>query len=85
MPDDSRHENDVMTRDVAANSKIVDAWTAHRTETGAVYYYNALTGVSTYEKPAGFKGEVLITKLLALNYAFSQIFSGALCINNCLV
>lgn len=67
MPDVSRHENDVVTRDVAVNSKNLDAWTAHRTETGAVYYYNALTGVSTYEKPAGFKGEVLITKLLALS------------------
>ncbi|XP_074328518.1 pre-mRNA-processing protein 40C isoform X2 [Apium graveolens] len=35
----------------------LDAWTAHKTETGAVYYYNAVTGESTYEKPAGFKGE----------------------------
>ncbi|XP_031112833.1 pre-mRNA-processing protein 40C isoform X1 [Ipomoea triloba] len=55
--DVSRHENDVVTRGVAVNSKNLDAWTAHRTETGTVYYYNALTGVSTYEKPAGFKGE----------------------------
>ncbi|KAK9691377.1 hypothetical protein RND81_09G193400 [Saponaria officinalis] len=34
-----------------------DAWSAHRTESGAVYYYNAVTGESTYEKPSGFKGE----------------------------
>lgn len=35
----------------------LEEWTAHRTETGAVYYYNAITGESTYEKPRGFKGE----------------------------
>ncbi|KAK4482536.1 hypothetical protein RD792_009695, partial [Penstemon davidsonii] len=35
----------------------LDAWTAHRTDSGTVYYYNALTGESTYEKPSGFKGE----------------------------
>ncbi|KAK6931844.1 FF domain [Dillenia turbinata] len=34
-----------------------DAWTAHKTDTGTVYYYNAITGVSTYEKPSGFKVE----------------------------
>ncbi|KAK3019663.1 hypothetical protein RJ639_003859 [Escallonia herrerae] len=38
-------------------SEQLDAWTAHRTGTGAVYYYNALTGESTYEKPSGFIGE----------------------------
>ena len=36
-----------------------DAWSAHKTETGVVYYYNALTGESTYQKPTGFKGEVV--------------------------
>ncbi|GAB2233609.1 hypothetical protein Droror1_Dr00002835 [Drosera rotundifolia] len=41
----------------SANEQI-EAWTAHRTETGAVYYYNAATGESTYEKPPGFKGEL---------------------------
>lgn len=35
-------------------------WTAHKTEAGIFYYYNSLTGVSTYEKPEGFKAEVLI-------------------------
>ncbi|KAK6921439.1 WW domain [Dillenia turbinata] len=34
-----------------------DAWTAHKTDTGTVYYYNAITGVSTYEKPPGFQRE----------------------------
>ena len=36
----------------------LDAWSAHRSETGILYYYNAVTGQSTYHKPAGFKGEV---------------------------
>ncbi|XP_024526718.1 pre-mRNA-processing protein 40C [Selaginella moellendorffii] len=34
-----------------------DAWAAHKTEDGVIYYYNSVTGDSTYEKPAGFKGE----------------------------
>lgn len=37
---------------------IPDAWTAHKSEAGAVYYYNALTGESTYDKPTGYKGEL---------------------------
>ena len=36
-----------------------EAWSAHKTETGVVYYYNALTGESTYQRPPGYKGEVL--------------------------
>ncbi|CAK9143919.1 unnamed protein product [Ilex paraguariensis] len=43
--------------DGAVVGEQLDAWTAHWSETGAVYYYNALTGESTYEKPAGFKRE----------------------------
>ncbi|KAH7664362.1 WW domain-containing protein [Dioscorea alata] len=35
----------------------VDAWTVHKTEAGTLYYYNRLTGKSTYEKPLNFKGE----------------------------
>lgn len=49
------------TKDAKNDSSITEefeAWTAHRTETGAVYYYNAITGESTYEKPRGFQGEV---------------------------
>ncbi|KAL6883761.1 hypothetical protein ACP4OV_011175 [Aristida adscensionis] len=34
-----------------------DAWSAHKTESGAIYYYNALTGESTYQKPPTYKGE----------------------------
>ncbi|CAM0956739.1 unnamed protein product [Alopecurus aequalis] len=35
-----------------------DAWSAHRTEAGVLYYYNALTGESTYQRPTGYKGEL---------------------------
>ncbi|KAL1197689.1 Pre-mRNA-processing protein 40C [Cardamine amara subsp. amara] len=35
----------------------LDAWTAHKSEAGVVYYYNSVTGQSTYEKPSGFEGE----------------------------
>lgn len=41
----------------AAIGGIPDAWTAHKSEAGTVYYYNTLTGESTYEKPTGYKGE----------------------------
>ncbi|CAO2833014.1 unnamed protein product, partial [Amaranthus hypochondriacus] len=47
----------VSTSGDAVHNDLLDAWSAHRTETGAVYYYNAITGESTYEKPSGFKGE----------------------------
>ena len=36
----------------------VDVWTAHKTPDGVVYYYNSISGESTYEKPLGFHGEV---------------------------
>ncbi|KAH7516632.1 hypothetical protein FEM48_Zijuj10G0155600 [Ziziphus jujuba var. spinosa] len=49
--------NDVGVQDRAAINEQLDAWTAHKTDTGVVYYYNALTGESTYAKPADFKGE----------------------------
>ncbi|KAL9260342.1 Pre-mRNA-processing protein 40C-like protein [Drosera capensis] len=52
----------VVTEDTSgalkSTNEQIEAWTAHRTETGAVYYYNAVTGESTYEKPPGFKGEL---------------------------
>jgi hypothetical protein len=35
-----------------------DIWTAHKAEGGAVYYYNSVTGQSTYTRPEGFTGEV---------------------------
>ncbi|XLU92721.1 hypothetical protein S245_007073, partial [Arachis hypogaea] len=46
-----------VTQNVDAANEKLDAWTSHKTEIGVVYYYNALTGESTYDKPAGFKGE----------------------------
>ncbi|XVE91918.1 hypothetical protein REPUB_Repub01dG0052600 [Reevesia pubescens] len=55
--DDMKLVHDDRTRVEAAVSEQSDVWTAHKTGTGIVYYYNALTGESTYEKPAGFKGE----------------------------
>ncbi|CAL4917233.1 unnamed protein product [Urochloa decumbens] len=39
------------------NEQDSDAWSAHKTETGVVYYYNALSGESTYQRPPGYKGE----------------------------
>ena len=39
-----------------------DAWSAHKTEAGVSYYYNALTGESTYQRPPGYKGEVVAQK-----------------------
>ncbi|KAL0368565.1 UNVERIFIED_CONTAM: Pre-processing protein 40C [Sesamum calycinum] len=53
----SKYVGNAETKDEAPIKEQLDAWTAHRTETGNVYYYNALTGESTYEKPSGFKGE----------------------------
>lgn len=43
----------------------LDAWTAHKSETGVVYYYNSVTGQSTYERPPGFGGEVSIADYMA--------------------
>ncbi|KAL4394748.1 hypothetical protein HN51_022644 [Arachis hypogaea] len=54
-PADDKKSN--VTQNVGAANEKLDAWTAHKTETGVVYYYNALTGESTYDKPVGFKGE----------------------------
>lgn len=43
--------------EIPVKDEVVDAWTAHKTSEGAVYYYNSVTGQSTYEKPLGFQGE----------------------------
>lgn len=53
--DTSKHVNG--KNEAAANEQL-DTWTAHKADSGVVYYYNALTGESTYEKPACFKGEL---------------------------
>ncbi|CAN4090396.1 unnamed protein product [Withania somnifera] len=54
---DRKRVNDADTNQGASTSEQPETWTAHRTEAGAIYYYNSLTGESTYEKPAGFRGE----------------------------
>lgn len=56
--DNGKNVNDAGNKDGAVVGQQVDAWTAHKTETGIVYYYNALTGESTYVKPEGFNREV---------------------------
>lgn len=58
--DDSKHAGNNQTNHEASGKEHLDAWATHWTETGTKYYYNALTGESTYEKPNGFKGEVLL-------------------------
>lgn len=66
---DSKLVNDDGTKVEPAANEQSDVWTAHKTDTGIVYYYNALTGESTYEKPAGFKGEVYAVIDMCLNTA----------------
>lgn len=56
--DKREHVQDVNSKGRDTVSEQLDTWTAHKTDTGIVYYYNAVTGESTYDKPAGFKGEV---------------------------
>ncbi|KAL3678003.1 hypothetical protein R1sor_020959 [Riccia sorocarpa] len=54
VPGSDSTSREFVQKDTASES---DAWTAHKTADGAVYYYNSLTGKSTYDKPPGFKGE----------------------------
>ncbi|CAM8954053.1 unnamed protein product [Rhodiola kirilowii] len=44
-----------------ADKDQANGWTSHKTEAGVIYYYNALTGESTYDRPPGFK-EVTMAK-----------------------
>ncbi|KAM0009657.1 putative WW domain-containing protein [Helianthus debilis subsp. tardiflorus] len=53
----SKHLNAVGVKEESVTGDLLDAWSAHRTETGTIYYYNAVAGQSTYQKPIGFKGE----------------------------
>ncbi|XP_073143093.1 pre-mRNA-processing protein 40C isoform X2 [Henckelia pumila] len=55
--DNSKHAGNDQTNHESSGKEHLDAWATHWTETGTKYYYNALTGESTYEKPNGFKGE----------------------------
>ncbi|OAY63514.1 Pre-mRNA-processing protein 40C [Ananas comosus] len=59
-PKSTNHDketSDLRKEEGTVKTEDADAWTAHRTESGVVYYYNSVTKESTYEKPAGFKGE----------------------------
>lgn len=55
---DNRNLDGGDTKSKATSTEQADLWTAHKTDTGIIYYYNALTGKSTYEKPDGLKTEV---------------------------
>ncbi|XP_020094467.1 pre-mRNA-processing protein 40C isoform X2 [Ananas comosus] len=55
--DHDKETSDLRKEEGTVKTEDADAWTAHRTESGVVYYYNSVTKESTYEKPAGFKGE----------------------------
>ncbi|PSC72075.1 pre-mRNA-processing 40C isoform X1 [Micractinium conductrix] len=39
-----------------------EAWSAYKADDDSVYYYNQLTGESSWEKPEGFKGDVAVSK-----------------------
>ncbi|XP_031477096.1 pre-mRNA-processing protein 40C isoform X1 [Nymphaea colorata] len=54
---ETKSSDSVKKDEVIISSDGDDAWTAHKTEAGVVYYYNAITGESTYTKPSAFKGE----------------------------
>lgn len=58
--DQDKKSNNLDKDEGDTSNELENAWTAHKTETGAVYYYNSITGKSTYQKPSNFKGEVAI-------------------------
>ncbi|CAL9107205.1 unnamed protein product [Musa textilis] len=55
--DQDKKSNNLDKDEGDTSNELENAWTAHKTETGAVYYYNSITGKSTYQKPTNFKGE----------------------------
>lgn len=77
MVDEQTHVHDVSSQVSADVNEQSDAWTAHKTEAGVVYYYNTLTGESTYDKPPGFKGEVftILVSLKQLVFSFPNIIN----------
>ena len=68
---DRTNVHDVGTQVTAAVNEHSDPWTAHKAETGVVYYYNALTGESTYNKPPDFWGQVFMIVLIFFHYYLS--------------
>lgn len=56
---DDKPVSDVSTNVATPAVDQSDAWTAYKTERGPVFYYNAVTGISTCEKPVGCEGKVL--------------------------
>ncbi|XP_073000923.1 pre-mRNA-processing protein 40C [Typha latifolia] len=56
--DHHKQANDLQKEEATTKYEDADVWTAHKTDSGAIYYYNSVTGKSTYEKPADFKGEI---------------------------
>ncbi|KAF6160791.1 hypothetical protein GIB67_035992 [Kingdonia uniflora] len=57
LPPGTDHEKGANGDGDTAKNVEVEPWTSHKADSGVVYYYNAVTGESTYEKPSGFKGE----------------------------
>ncbi|XP_072962376.1 pre-mRNA-processing protein 40C isoform X2 [Typha angustifolia] len=56
--DHHKQANDLQKEEATTKYEDANVWTAHKTDSGAIYYYNSVTGKSTYEKPADFKGEI---------------------------
>lgn len=59
--------------DVNSKSEELEAWTVHRTETGVLYYYNTISGESTYERPFKFKGEPEKTALQIIPVSWEKL------------
>lgn len=57
MSDHEKEVNDLHKDGGPAITEEAAAWTAHKMS-GTIYYYNSITGESTYDRPASFKGEV---------------------------
>ncbi|KAJ6839947.1 pre-mRNA-processing protein 40C [Iris pallida] len=55
--DNGKQANDLPKDGGDTRNGQIDAWTSHRTDSGAIYYYNSITKESTYTKPSSFKGE----------------------------